>query len=113
MSSSALFSSDPPVAARQPKTDRLVLSRLLHGEARSNLLKEGDLRKAHDALVKWSELESSGQLLRETQMQGTFLDQIFGKALGYRRSSMCSELCICGRASCMRAEKLSLSPVDD
>ena len=36
-------------------------------------------------LVKWADLETSGRLakLNETQMQGDFLAQVFGDALGY------------------------------
>ncbi len=43
------------------------------------------LRAAHAVLVKWADLESSGRLaeLNETQMQGDFLAQVFGDALGY------------------------------
>ena len=43
------------------------------------------MNAAHDVLVKWADLESSGCLatLNETQMQGDFLAQVFGDALGY------------------------------
>ncbi len=80
-----LFSADSPVALRQPKTDRLVLSRLLKDASTAARLVESELRSAHAALVRWADLESSGRLtkLSETQMQGDFLAQVFGEALGY------------------------------
>ncbi|MCX7425217.1 MAG: N-6 DNA methylase [Planctomycetia bacterium] len=48
-------------------------------------LKENELRAAHAVLVKWADLETSGRLAKynETQMQGDFLAEVFGDALGY------------------------------
>ena len=80
-----LFPVDSPVALRQPKTDRLVLSRLLKDASTAVRLVESELRGAHAVLVRWADLESSGRLakLSETQMQSDFLAQVFGEALGY------------------------------
>ncbi|TXT25176.1 MAG: type II restriction enzyme and modification methylase [Planctomycetota bacterium] len=80
-----LFSVDSPVALRQPKTDRLVLSKLLKDAATDMRLDESELRAAHAVLTHWSGLERSGRLAKfnETQMQGEFLTQVFGQALGY------------------------------
>ena len=85
MSKQILFSIDSAVALRQPKTDRLILARLLKDAAEDKRLNESELRAAHAVLVKWADLETSGRLakLNETQMQGDFLAQVFGDALGY------------------------------
>ena len=39
--------------------------------------------------MRWADLESSGKLgkLKETQLQGDFLAEVFGDALGYRRAT--------------------------
>ncbi|NBC10955.1 MAG: N-6 DNA methylase, partial [Planctomycetes bacterium] len=77
---------DNPLAERQPKTDRLILGRLLRDAARSNQLDGDELEAAHQVLIKWAELESKGRLakLHETQLQGEFLSEVFGQALGYQ-----------------------------
>ncbi len=85
MATTSLFPKDPPVASRQPKTDRLILARFLKQAASDKRFDEAQLRAAHAVLVKWADLETSGRLakLNETQMQGDFLAQVFGDALGY------------------------------
>lgn len=84
-SQKVLIPLDSQVAERQPKTDRLVLARLLDQAARDKRREGPELARAHAILVKWADLESSGRLaaLKETQMQGDFLAQVFGDALGY------------------------------
>ncbi|MEO8495894.1 MAG: DNA methyltransferase, partial [Planctomycetota bacterium] len=73
------------VALRQPKTDRLILGRFLKDAAADKRLDEDKIRESHVVLVKWADLESSGRLARlnESQMQGEFLAEVFGTALGY------------------------------
>jgi hypothetical protein len=85
MASKTLFPVDSVVAQRQPKTDRLVLLRFLKEAAGDMRLDENELRAAHAVLVKWADLETSGRLakLKETQIQGDFLAEVFGDALGY------------------------------
>ena len=85
MEAKSLYSFDSPVAARQPKTDRLILASYLKTAAQSKKLDQGELKRAHQVLLKWADLERSGRLagLNETQMQGDFLAQVFGEALGY------------------------------
>lgn len=80
-----LFPIDSAVALRQPKTDRLILARFLKEAAEDKRLDENELKAAHAVLVKWADLETSGPLaeLTETQMQGEFLAEVFGDALGY------------------------------
>ncbi len=85
MADKTLFPVDSPVALRQPKTDRLILPRFLKDAAADKRLNGGVLKAAHAVLVKWADLETSGRLaeLNETQMQGEFLAEVFGEALGY------------------------------
>jgi hypothetical protein len=82
---STLFPKESQVALRQPKTDRLILARFLREAVADKRLHEDQFRAAHAVLVKWADLESSGRLakLNETQMQGEFLADVFGTALGY------------------------------
>ncbi len=85
MPASSLFPNDPTVAQRQPKTDRLILARYLDEEATKKTFDESAISAAHAVLVKWADLETGGTLgkLKETQMQGDFLAEVFGDALGY------------------------------
>jgi len=85
MTPKTLFSADSPVVMRQPKTDRLILGRFLKDAAGDMRLDEGTMKAAHAVLIKWADLETSGRLgkLNESQMQGDFLAQVFGDALGY------------------------------
>ncbi len=73
------------VAQRQPKTDRLILPRLLKDTAGDRRLDGDTLEAAHAVLVRWAGLETSGRLaeLNETQVRGDFLAEVFGDALGY------------------------------
>ncbi len=82
----ALFKDQNPLAARQPKTDRLILSRLLDKASKDTRFAD-DADRAHKVLVRWADLDSKGTLkkLKETQLQGDFLSEVFGDALGYRR----------------------------
>jgi hypothetical protein len=85
MADKTFFPIDSPVAVRQPKTDRLILASFLKNAAADKRLDEDVIKAAHAVLVKWADLETSGRLakLNETQMQGDFLAQVFGDALGY------------------------------
>jgi type I restriction-modification system DNA methylase subunit len=81
----ALFEDNNPLANRQRKTDRLILPRFLEVASKDERL-EADAIRAHAILIRWAELETAGKLekLKETQLQGDFLAQVFGEALGYR-----------------------------
>ena len=85
MAKQTLFPVESAAAVRQPKTDRLILSRFLKDAAGDRRLDENEMKAAHAVLVKWADLETSGRLaeLNETQMQGDCLAQVFGDALGY------------------------------
>jgi len=80
-----LLSVESPLAERQPKTDRLILTKELKDAAADRRLSEAKLQAAHAVLLRWANLELSGRLaeLNETQMQGDFLAQVFGEALEY------------------------------
>ncbi len=82
--SSRLFPDDSPIALRLPKTDRLILRRILDKAADDRQI-DDQIKQAHPILIKWADLESSGRLgkLKETQVQGNFLAEVFGQALGY------------------------------
>ncbi len=85
MAAKSLFPVENAVAQRQPKTDRLILPIFLRDAANDKRLDENGLKPAHAVLVKWADLETSGRLAEhgETQMQGEFLADVFGDALGY------------------------------
>jgi hypothetical protein len=74
-----------PVAQRQPKTDPLILGRLLKAEGEKQVQDEQHRLDAHAILVRWADLEATGKLdkFHETQLQGSFLAEVFGDALGY------------------------------
>jgi hypothetical protein len=73
-------------AQRHPKTDRLFLKRLVDNRAEFMEVRDAADR-AHPIILRWAELESSGRLesLNETQLQGDFLNEIFGDILGFVR----------------------------
>ncbi len=84
----ALFRDDSRTAGRQPKTDRLILARYLKAAAEDWKLDEAPIEAAHAILLRWADLEATGRLaeLHETQLQGDFLSEVFGQALGYSRA---------------------------
>lgn len=79
-----LFDDDNPLALRQPRTDPLILARLLKAAGDDQQLID-DAKAAHPVILKWADLESSGELANthETQLQGPFCEDILGKVLGY------------------------------
>jgi hypothetical protein len=84
----ALFKDINPLALRQPKTDRLILPRFLDAASKDTRFGD-DVERAHKILIHWAKLETDGTLekLKETQLQGDFLAQVFGEALGYTRAT--------------------------
>jgi len=88
MHATTLFKDDAPQAVRQPKTDRLILSRFMRDAVKlPEIASDKHAEEAHAILIKWADLESSGKLagMNENQLQGEFLADIFGRALGYRQ----------------------------
>ncbi len=88
MMQARLYEHESPVAVRQPKTDRLILARLVDGICKNNLIADETIQAAHAIIRRWADAESSGRLdeLTESQLQGDFLAEVFGDALGYRRA---------------------------
>jgi len=66
------------------KAQRLFVPKLLIEASKSTWL-EDHLGEAHAILCKWADLESSGKLTqkKEKNLQGEFLGDVFGRALGY------------------------------
>lgn len=64
---------------------RLILPKILSAASRDARLEGEAQDRAHNILVKWADLESTGKLakLKETALQGEFLAEVFGNALGY------------------------------
>jgi len=89
MNQRALFKDDSPLAACQPKTDRLILARLLKSAGDDKRFDDAEIARAHAILVRWADFEKTGRLagMTETQLQGDFLRDIFGDALGYTRAA--------------------------
>lgn len=75
-----------PHASRKPQTDRLILPELLEKAAAEPQLAGEARDAAHAIVLRWADLESSGKLARmkETQLRGEFLSEVFGRALRYR-----------------------------
>ncbi len=63
----------------------LFLPNSLRTDSRNNLLKGKNYEHAHEILCKWADLESSGKLPeeKESSLEGEFLTDVFGNALGY------------------------------
>jgi len=68
-----------------PDHRNLFLPKYLKEDSRDYRLEGEKQQQAHAILLKWADLESSGKLERktETALQGEFLAEVFGKALGY------------------------------
>ncbi len=82
-----LFKDDAPNMLPQRKADRLVLARFLAEAIKvPAIAKDNEVVEAHKILVKWADLHASGKLARmnENQLQGEFLADVFGRALGYK-----------------------------
>ncbi|MEM1062720.1 MAG: hypothetical protein AAGJ97_10395, partial [Planctomycetota bacterium] len=80
-----LFRRDASLAARQDKTDNLILPRVVRNRTEKTYFSKENLAAAHETIKKWAELETSGRLrrLNEEQLQGDFLAEVFGEVLGY------------------------------
>jgi hypothetical protein len=63
----------------------LFLPNYLKRESRTNLLKGKAQDEAYEIICNWADLESSGKLeeKKETMLEGEFLTEVFGQALGY------------------------------
>ncbi len=64
----------------------LFLPRNLQSASTDKRLEGDSYNKAHEIILKWADLESSGKLEKhkETELEGEFITQVFGEALGYK-----------------------------
>jgi type I restriction-modification system DNA methylase subunit len=65
--------------------DRLILPKLLERSAADYRARSPDQETAREVLVRWADLEVSGKLrrMKETNLEGEFLTDVFSKALGF------------------------------
>jgi len=69
---------------------KLFLPKLLESKSRNKQVTEGEAyEKAYQIIIKWADLESSGKLeeKKETMLEGEFIGEVFGEALGYTQFS--------------------------
>ena len=66
------------------RRERLILPKLLT-QAGHDMRLRSEQDRAYPILLKWADLETSGKLqrMKETTLQGEFLVDVFGNALGY------------------------------
>lgn len=70
----------------------LFLARFLAEEAKSNLLRGKKQDHAQEVLRKWADLEAKGHLdTKETALDASFLQEVFGDALGYHAMTQSPE----------------------
>jgi len=65
--------------------DRLILPKFLKPAADDRRLRDGQQEEAYEILVRWADLEDSGKLrrMKETNLEGEFLTDVFSNALGF------------------------------
>ncbi|MHC4179078.1 MAG: Eco57I restriction-modification methylase domain-containing protein, partial [Planctomycetota bacterium] len=65
--------------------DRLILPKFLEPAAADRRLRDQQQEEAYEILVRWADLEDSGKLrrMKETNLEGEFLTDVFSKALGF------------------------------
>ncbi|MCD6163223.1 MAG: N-6 DNA methylase [candidate division Zixibacteria bacterium] len=63
----------------------LFLPKYLVKESKNTILMDEAQDKAYEIILKWTELESKGKLekKKETTLEGEFITEVFGDALGY------------------------------
>ncbi len=82
----SLYEHQEQVLARRIRRQRaLFIPKYLREAAKSQQLAGAAQDRAYDIAVRWADLESSGELVKhkETSIDTQFLDQLFGKGLGY------------------------------
>jgi len=65
--------------------DRLILPKFLEPAAEDRRLQDQQQEKAYGILVRWVDLEDNGKLrrMKETNLEGEFLTDVFSNALGF------------------------------
>ena len=77
--------TDAPPSLTLRRRRPLILPRYLRKEADCLRQQGANLDEAHQVLIRWADLETSGALERkETALDADFLNEVFGEALGYR-----------------------------
>lgn len=73
--------------ARRHRT--LFLSKFLKQYSDDNRLRNAAQKTAHEIICRWADLQTQGKLekKKETTLQGEFMSDVFGRALGYTRFS--------------------------
>jgi hypothetical protein len=87
-----LFDADARDARQRQRRQRaLFIPRLLRKAAGNADHFTPSQARAHEIVVRWADLESSGALAshRETSIDTQFLDQVFGEGLGYSLKTHC------------------------
>ncbi|HEY8666510.1 MAG TPA: DNA methyltransferase [Tepidisphaeraceae bacterium] len=75
-------------AAALARHRRLILPRLLKEEAEKPINRGPELDAAHKILLRWADLETDGHLIgKETTLDDSFRQEVFGEALRYRTVS--------------------------
>ena len=76
---------DPARDGDKRPEHRLFLPKLIHEETLQARLHGEAKKHAYEILCKWADLEAAGKLQKksETTLEGEFLTEVFGKALGY------------------------------
>ena len=82
---SALFPDTTPSRVGNGRRQCLILPKYLTSASSDVRLQGAAHRNAYEIIIKWADLESSGKLfkMKETSLEGEFLVEVFGKALGY------------------------------
>lgn len=72
-----------------PRGRTLFLPRKLDEESKDERLRGAAQERAYQIILKWADLEAGGKLReqKETAIEGEFLKEVFGEALGYRMFS--------------------------
>jgi len=82
-----LFSETNPIRYGESHRRRnLFLPGKLKERSTDQRLRGESQERAYKIILKWAELESNGKLekKKETELEGEFLTQVFGEALGYK-----------------------------
>lgn len=78
---------DPARYGENRRSKRLFLPKLLRGDLRNQQVFKNDAYKnAYEIICKWADIDVKGNLQsrKETTLEGEFITEVFGKALGYK-----------------------------
>ncbi len=78
---------DPARYGDNRRSKRLFLPKLLEDNLRNKQIFDNDAYKnAYEIICKWADIDAKGNLQarKETALEGEFITEVFGKALGYK-----------------------------